>query len=95
MTYTGLKGETCYILITDHAATTLDGAPRISKAAPLVWLNDWLLQHAPTTVPNKYVYLDQGGKLYRNPKNCSLFQRFGYQVYPTGVDSSHQNGPVE
>ena len=43
----------------------------------------------------KYVYLDQGGELYRNPKVVALFKRFGYTVRPTGADSSNQNGPVE
>jgi hypothetical protein len=92
--YKDINGETCYILIADHATTTLDGTPRISKAAPLTWLQNWLTQHAPK-VAHKYVYLDQGGELYRNPKIHALFQRFGYQVFPTGANSSHQNGPVE
>jgi hypothetical protein len=93
-TYRGLNGKTCYILIADHAALTLDGTPRISRGAPLNWLESWLKQHS-LTMPGKYVYLDQGGELFNNQKVRSLFQRFGYAIYPTGADSSHQNGPVE
>ena len=39
--------------------------------------------------------MDQGGELFRNPKVVRLFEEFGYDVFPTGADSSHQNGPVE
>ena len=39
--------------------------------------------------------MDQGGKLFNNPKGVTLFCRFGYEVLPTGADSSFQNGPVE
>jgi hypothetical protein len=46
-------------------------------------------------MPGEYVYLDQGGELYNNKKVGALFQCFGYAIYPTGADSSHQNGPVE
>jgi hypothetical protein len=30
---------------------------------------------------------------YTNPKIRSLFKEFGYDLCPTGADSSHQNGP--
>jgi hypothetical protein len=93
-TYTGINGKTCYILLADHATTVLDGAPRISKGAPLVWLHNWLLRHSPG-ISNQYVYLDQGGELFQNPKVRALFAKFGYEVRATGADSSHQNGPVE
>lgn len=33
--------------------------------------------------------------MYQNPKVCSLFERHGYDVHPTGADASNQNGPVE
>jgi hypothetical protein len=92
--YRGLNGETCYILLADHATSTLAGTPRISKGAPLNWLDNWLKQHAPN-IPGQYVYLDQGGELYNNQKVRALFQRHGYAIRPTGADSSHQNGPVE
>jgi hypothetical protein len=40
--------------------------------------------------------MDQGGELYHNPKVHGLFKEFGYSIYyPTGANSSHQNGPVE
>jgi hypothetical protein len=37
-TYKGINGKSCYILIADHATSQLDGAPQISKGAPLSWL---------------------------------------------------------
>jgi hypothetical protein len=92
--YTGRNGETCYILIADHSTQTLAGATRISKASPLNWLRQWLSRHSPT-VDNKYVVLDQGGELYKNPKIRALFLEYNYDVIPTGADSSHQNAPVE
>ena len=64
--FKGLNDESCYILISDHATTALDGSPRISKGAPINWLHNWLRRRSPN-VQDKYVYLDQGGKLYRNP----------------------------
>ena len=39
--------------------------------------------------------MDQGGELYHNPEVCKLFTQHGYQIQPTGADSSHQNSPVE
>lgn len=66
----------------------------MSKASPLAWLRSFLTKHAPDC-EGKYVFLDQGGELYRNPKVVALFEEFGYTVGPTGADSSNQNGPVE
>ena len=66
----------------------------MSKASPLAWLRSFLTKHAPDC-EGKYVFLDQGGELYRNPKVVALFEEFGYTVRPTGADSSNQNGPVE
>jgi hypothetical protein len=93
-TYKGINGETCYILIADHASTQLNGATRVSKGAPLTWLHNWLLQNSPG-IAGQYIFLDQGGELYNNPKVCALFAQFGYDICPTGVDSSHQNGPIK
>jgi hypothetical protein len=93
--FLGLNGESCYIMIADHATGTLYGTTRISKGSPLNWLRAWLHRHSPT-VDNKYVVLDQGGELYHNPAIRDLFKKeFLYDVYPTGADASHQNGPVE
>jgi hypothetical protein len=92
--YKGINGETCYLLISDHATTALEGSPRISKGAPISWLHQWLRRRSPN-VQDKYVYLDQGGELYRNPRIRKLFRSFGYEVFPTGADASHQNAPVE
>ena len=39
--------------------------------------------------------MDQGGELYQSTAVRSLFKKYGYQVLPTGADSSFQNGPVE
>merc|ERR1712138_3171 len=39
--------------------------------------------------------MDCGGELYNNPEVRNLFNKAGYTVFPTGSDSSSQNGPVE
>jgi len=39
---TGLHGETCYCLITDHYSGMLHGAVFHLKAPPLGFLNTWL-----------------------------------------------------
>ena len=92
--FVGLNGETSWILITDHFTRYKYGDTRISKASPLHWLHHFLKTYSPQC-SDKYVYLDQGGELYQNPEVRRLFQRFGYQVRPTGADASNQNGPVE
>eukprot|EP00980_Cylindrotheca_fusiformis_P027388 scaffold20299_cov224-Cylindrotheca_fusiformis.AAC.1 len=70
------------------------GATRVSKASPIAWIKDFLHVHSPDC-PNKYVVLDQGGELYRNPDVVRVFEKAQYEVHPTGADSSNQNGPVE
>ena len=50
--------------------------------------------HSPN-VRDKYVFMDQGGELYSNPDIVNVFTKHQYEVYPTGTDSSHQNGLVE
>ena len=72
----------------------MHGDTRVHKGSPLDWLEHFLKHHAPKS-SGKYVYLDQGGELYNNPKVRALFRRFEYDVRPTGADSSNQNGPVE
>ena len=44
---------------------------------------------------DKYVFLDQGGKLWANPDILNVFTNFYYEVHPTGTNSSYQNGPIE
>ena len=88
--YVGINGATSAICVLDHFTRKLDGDARISKASPIEWLRHYLQTHAPSC-PNKYVFMDQGGELYRNPKVRQLFEIFGYKVNPTGADNSRQN----
>ncbi|KAG7369542.1 reverse transcriptase RNA-dependent DNA polymerase [Nitzschia inconspicua] len=92
--FTGLNGETCWILVTDHFTRAVFGDTRVSKASPIEWLRSFLHQYSPQC-QGKYVYLDQGGELYANPAVRTLFAQFGYAIRPTGADASNQNGPVE
>jgi hypothetical protein len=94
--YTGLNGETCYILGGDHFTGRLHGEARVGKGAPIEWLRAFLTRYSPgPDIKDKYVYLDQGGELYNHPAIRRLFTSFGYDIFPTGADSSHQNGFVE
>ena len=72
----------------------LVGVTRISKATPLVWLEKFLQAYSPKC-NDKYVMMDQGGELFKNPKVHKLFKKYDYTIQPTGASSSHQNGPVE
>jgi len=93
---TGLHGETCYCLITDHYSGMLHGAVFCSKAPPVEFLNTWLATYSlPNSVADKYVHFDLGGELGRCAEIVTLFQHAGYAVEPTAPDSSHQNGPGE
>jgi len=92
--YLGLNGETSWILIYDHFSRRLHGDTRVSKASPLEWLRHFLEHHSPK-IANKYVFLDQGGELYNNPKVRKIFDEYDYEIRPTGADASNQNGPVE
>ena len=65
-----------------------------SKASPLKYLESFLKAHSPP-VADKFVVLDQGGKLYCSPKVCNLFHKYDYDISCTGVDTSFQNGAVE
>ena len=92
--FVGMNGETARILVTDHYSRMKHGATRISKASPLDWIKKFLKEHSPRW-NDKYIYMDQGGELYRNPKVRDIFEGFGYVVRPTGADASNQNGLVE
>ena len=72
----------------------LHGDTRLTKASPLKYLESFLKEYSPEC-KNKWVVMDNGGKLYSNPKIWNLFATFGYEIYPTSPDSSNQNGPVE
>jgi hypothetical protein len=39
--------------------------------------------------------LDQGGELFNHPGIRKVLTEFEYEIYPTGANSSHQNGFVE
>ena len=90
----GLNGETAWILIADAQTRMLHGDTRLSKASPVKWFEAFLQQYSPEC-QNKWVVMDQGGELYNNPEVRTLFKRYNYEIYPTGADSSNQNGPVE
>ena len=81
-------------MITDHATRMKHAVTRISKASPLAYLKSFLEEHSPDC-RDKYVFMDQGGELYRNPKVRQLFEQYKYDVQPTEADASNQNGPVE
>ena len=90
----GMNGETAWILISDAQTRMLHGDTRLSKSSPVKYLESFLQQYSPQC-ENKWVVLDQGGELYGNPEVQNLFKRYKYEIYPTGADSSSQNGPVE
>ena len=94
--YTGFNGETCYILIADHHTEELFGSPRVSKAAPIEYLRLWLRTHVSGTPPTgRYVMMDQGGELYKNPAIRKLFTSFGFALHPTATEAHHANGVIE
>ena len=90
----GINGETYCILVIDHFTGMQYGSVRRRKASPIKWLQQFLLQISPTC-KYKYVYLDQGGELYANLDVKNVFTNWHYKIHPTGIDSSHQNGPVK
>ena len=67
---------------------------QLSKALPLKYLELFLQEYSPI-MKHKVVVLDQGRELYINPVVVNIFQKYKYEVFPTGSDSSFQNGPVE
>jgi len=47
-------------------------------------------------VKDRYVFMDQGGELYRSKAIRDLFEKeFGYKIQVTGMGAHHQNGLVE
>ena len=90
----GLKGETCYVLITDYYSGMVHGKALVNKGPPIEFFNQWLARFNPD-ITNKTVRFDQGGELGRCRRVIKLFQDFGYTIQLTGADSSHQNGSVE
>jgi hypothetical protein len=62
----GLNGETCYLLIVDHHSGCYHGVTRVSRTSPIHWLSQFVAYHAPDCL-GTFVYLYQGGEVYRNP----------------------------
>jgi hypothetical protein len=85
--YEGINGEPAWILVTDHFTQMKHGDTRISKAAPLHWLEHFFTQYSPHCA-DRYVFLDQSGELYQNPDARNLFAKYGYDIHLTGADSS-------
>ena len=90
----GMNGETAWILISDAQTRMLHGDTRLSKSAPVKYLELFLQQYSPEC-KNKWVVLDQGGELYGDPDVRNLFKRYHYGIFPTGANSLSQNGSVE
>ena len=86
--------ETAWIIISDAQTRMLHGDTRLNKSSPVKYLESFLQQYSPEC-KNKWVVLDQGGELYGNPDIRNLFKRYNYEIFPTGADSSSQNGPAE
>jgi len=94
--YMGIHGETCCLLLYDHATEQLDGVCRQPKAPPIAWLKKWLTKNVKDNVKDCYVFMDQGGELYRSKAIRDLFEKeFGYEIRVTGTGAHHQNGLVE
>ena len=90
----GINGEQAWILISDNKTRMLHGDTCLTKAYPLKYLESFLTEYFPEC-KNKWVVMDQGGKLYGNTKICNLFSKFGYEILLISPDSSNQNCPVE
>ena len=90
----GINGETSWILISDGKTRMMHGDCRLSKVSPVKYLESFLQQYAPA-MKDKWVVMDQGGELYQSKEVQALFKKYGYEVLPTGADSTFQNGPVE
>ena len=94
--YVGIHGETCYLLLHDHASEKLHGVCRQSKAPPIAWLRRWLKKNVSSDVKDRYVFMDQGGELYKSKAIRDLFEKeFDYEIRVTGTAAHHQNGLVE
>jgi len=94
--YMGIHGETCYLLLYDHATERLDGVCQQLKAPPIAWLKKWLTKNMKDDVKDRYVFMDQGGELHRSKAIRDLFEKeFGYEIRVMGTGAHHQNGLVE
>jgi len=94
--YMGLNGETCYLLLYDHATERLSGVCKQSKAPPVNWLRRWLTNNVDKDVKGRYVFMDQGGELYKCKAIRDLFEKeFNYEIRLTGTAAHHQNGLIE
>ena len=94
--YMGVHGETCYLLLYDHATERLNGACRQSKAPPIAWLKKWLTKNVKDDVKDRHVFMDQGGESHRSKAIRDLFEKeFGYEIRVTGTGAHHQNGLVK
>mgnify|MGYP000620620624 CR=1 FL=1 len=92
----GIHGETCYLLLYDHATEQLDGACRQSKAPPIARLKKWLTKNVKDNVKDRYIFMDQGAELYRSKVIRDMFEKeFGYERQVTGAGTHHQNRLVE
>jgi len=82
----GVHGETCCLLLCDHATERLDGACRQSKAPPIAWLKKWLTKNVKDDVKDRCVFMDQGGESHRSKVIRDLFEKeFGYEMRVTGM----------
>ena len=68
----GINGEQAWILISDGKTRMLHGDTRLTKVSPLKYLESFLTEYSPE-FKNKWVVMDNGGKLYSNSKIRNLF----------------------
>ena len=73
--FLGFNKEKAWVLITDHFTDYKWGKCFKSKAPPINYLRDFLTANCPGTDASldRYVFMDQGGELYRSPKVLKLF----------------------
>jgi len=92
----GVHGETCCLLLCDHATEQPDGVCRQSKVPPIAWLKKWLTKNVNDDVKDRHVFVNQGGELCRSKAIRDLFKKeFGYEMQVTGTGVHHQNGLLE
>jgi len=68
----GINGETSWVLIADAHSRMLHGDTRLTKASPVKYFESFLSEYSPNC-RNKWVVMDQGGELYKNPRVRNLF----------------------
>jgi len=87
--YMGIHAETCYLLAYDHATERLDGVCQQSKVPPIAWLKKWPTKNMKDAMKDRYVFMDQGGVLYRSKAIRDLFEKeFGYVLGGLGYKIS-------